>query len=378
MSLLLFKILVICTSLLAWAVLSIAGVCFLQYIRYNKKTILITSITWVLCAVSFYNSWYEGLFLFRKIALIPSLNSWAFTLLTPLFYLYFCFWITNRLSNSQQWRRHLLLPGVLAGIYIGMTLFNPVPDKLIYSWSEFKLNSSAWWISFRISCYSFLAIQLFVYLPRILKGINDNSTPQIQLIKKELLYLLCFYIISIINLFTSNYICNIIYNLSIICIGGYFLKQSVICRTIKRKIGSYLLPNIFIKIETDQKEKDEIPIPQTSKKEEDEEGTVIRLLKLPKHLHNPDLTLKILASELGMNVTSLSQYFSQYIGIRFPEYVTSLRLDEAEILLMKSDIKVIEISELVGFQTSSSFYLAFNTRHHMPPLQWKKKMKANS
>ena len=38
------KILVICTSLLAWAVLIIAGICLLQYSRYNKKVILLTSI----------------------------------------------------------------------------------------------------------------------------------------------------------------------------------------------------------------------------------------------------------------------------------------------------------------------------------------------
>ena len=95
-------------------------------------------------------------------------------------------------------------------------------------------------------------------------------------------------------------------------------------------------------------------------------------------MHNTNLTLKILASGLGMNATSLSLYFSQQLGMRFPEYVTALRLDEAEILLLNSDIKVIDVSELVGFQTSSSFYLAFNTRHHMPPLQWRKKMKAKS
>lgn len=178
MSLLLFKILVICTSLLAWAVLSIAGICLLQYSRYNKKVILLTSITWVLCLVSFYNSWYEGLFLFKKIALIPSVNSWAFTLLTPLFYLYFRFRITNQLPDARQWRRHLLLPGVLIGIYIGMRLFNPVPDKLIYSWSEFGLNNSAWWPYFRIGCYLSLAVQLLVYLPRTLNGVNNDNTPQ--------------------------------------------------------------------------------------------------------------------------------------------------------------------------------------------------------
>ncbi|MFV0581533.1 MAG: helix-turn-helix domain-containing protein [Parabacteroides gordonii] len=370
---LLFQILVICTSLLAWGVLSIAGISLLQYGRYNKKTILTTFITLVLCVVSFYNSWYEGLFLFRKIALISSLNSWAFTLLTPLFYLYFRFRITNRLPDARQWRRHLLPPGVLAAIYIAMTLFNPIPDKLIYSWHEFGLDRSAWWVSFRISCYLLLAVQLFVYLPRLLSRINDN-TPQIQIIKRELLCVLCFIFISVMSMLTPSYICNILYNLSLILIGVYLLKQSVFYRTVKRKIGFYLLPYFFIRTEANPKEKIEV----STQFNQEEGERIISLLKSPDILHNPDMTLKILASELGTNATSLSHYFNQQLGVRFSDYLTALRLDEAEAWLKDTNIKVIEISELVGFQTSSTFYQAFNARHHIPPSQWRKKMKLNS
>lgn len=370
---LLFQILVICTSLLAWGVLSIAGIFLLKYSRYNKKTVLITLITLVLCIVSFYNSWYEGLFLFRKLALTSSLNSWAFTLLTPLFYLYFYFRITDNLPDVQQWRRHLLPPGALAVIYIAMTLFNPVPDKLIYSWHEFGLDRSAWWASFRISCYLLLAIQSFVYLPRLLSRINDN-TPQILIIKRELLCVLCFIFISVMSMLTPSYICNILYNLSLIFIGVYLLRQSVFYRIVKRKIGFYLLPYFFIRTEANPKEKIEVSTQFSL-----EEGErIISLLKSPDILHNPDLTLKILAGELGTNATSLSHYFNQQLGVRFSDYLTALRLDEAEALLKNTDIKVIEISELVGFQTSSTFYQTFNARNRMPPSQWRKKMKLNS
>lgn len=372
MLLLLFKILVICTSLLAWAVLSIAGFSLFQYGRYRKKVILPIYIVLVLCGISFYNSWYEGLFLFRKIALISSLNSWAFTLLTPLFYLYFRFRITNRLPDVRQWGRHIIPPGILAVIYIGMVLFNPIPDKLIYSWHEFGFDIPVWWTCFRIGCYLLLTVQLLVYLPRILSGIS-NKIPQAQHVKKELLYVLNFYIISMASMLTPCYIFNILYNISLILIGGYLLKQSAFYRVIKRRMGFYLLPHFFIATKTKQIEKAEVPTPLIPEKVE-----VIRLLNLPKYLHNPDLTLKMLAHELGTNVTSLSLYFNQQLGVSFPEYVTALRLDEAEALLKNTDIKVIEISELVGFQTSSTFYQAFNTRYNMPPSQWRKKMKANS
>lgn len=378
MLLLLFTNLVVSTSLLAWVVLSFTGISLLHYSRYNKKVILKTLIALVLSLVSFYNSCYEGLLLFKNIALIPSLNSLAFTLLTPLFYLEFRFQITNRLPNMQQWSRHLFLPALLTCIYIGMTLFNPIPDKLIYSWQEFILYRTAWWIYFRLGCYLILIIQLFIYLPMISNVIKNKNVLHVEFIKKELLYLSFLYIISLITQFTSNIIFNIIYNITILLIGGYLLIESILYQTIKRRIALYLLPNMLHKNKTKQMDVEETLISINRTKEDEEDDAVIRLLKSPTFLYNPDLTLRLLARELGMNATSLSQYFSQKKGVRFPEYVTSLRLNEAERLLIESDRKVIEISELVGFQTPSTFYIAFNARHHIPPSQWRKKMKDDS
>lgn len=377
----LLKIFVICTSLLAWVVLGIAGIFLLQHGRYTKQTIPTIAITGVLWVVFSFSSWYEGLFLFRKTALIPSLNSWAYTLLTPLFYLYFRCRIAGRLSDSRQWVRqwvrHLLLPAILAGIYTGMLFFSSVSDKLIYSWHEFGLNSTAWWTSFRIGCYLLLVVQLSVYLPHLsgANKINERSTQRTQLIKKEFLIILYFYIISIVSMLTPFYICNLLYNISATLMGGYFLKQSAYYRAIKRKIEFYLHPSFNSNpANTQQTEKTEVPVVLTSI----EEKRVNRLLQLPEFLHNPGLTLKMLARELGTNSTLLSRYFNQQLGVSFPEYVATLRLDEAEVLLKDTDITVVEISELVGFQTSSTFYHAFQARHHIPPSLWRKNAKTNS
>ena len=194
-----------------------------------------------------------------------------------------------------------------------------------------------------------------------------------QLIKRELFFVEYFYAISIVSMLVPSYICNILYNLSLTLIGGYVLKQSVFYRTIKRKIGFYLLPYFSTKNETKQIHKEK-EINLFSQEEAEE---LICLLNRPDVLHNPNLTLKMLARELGTNVTSLSQYFNQQLGIRFSDYVTICRLKEAEVLLKNTDRKVIEISELVGFQTSSTFYQAFNVRNHMPPSQWRKKIKTD-
>lgn len=259
MPLLIFKILVISTSLLAWGVLTIIGISMLWNNKCNRNNIFTIAIVLVLWGISSYNSWYEGLFLFKKIALFPSLNSWSFTLLTPLFYLHFCSRITNQLPDIRHSILHLIPPGILAGIYTGFMLFNPISDRLIYSWSEVELNNSEWWIYFRIGCYLLLAAQLSVYLPYLFNVYkkNDRSIPQIRLIQKELLYILYFYLISVVSMFTPSYFCNILYNLSVTLVGVYLLKQSFFYLIIKRKIGFYLQFHSFIVTDTEQKKKEE-------------------------------------------------------------------------------------------------------------------------
>lgn len=389
------NILVICTSLLAWLVLSIAGISQFKYNRFNKKIYLIVSILLVLWTISFYNTWYQGFYLFGKIALISSLNSWGLTLLTPLLYLFFRFRITNRLPDKRQWMLHLLPSGILASIYIGMSYFSPSSDRSIYTWNEIILNHTTWWALFRIGCFFVMILQLAVYLPGICKTIrlNDKSSSQTRLVKRELMYILCFYFISLLDMLTTSYLFNILYNISIALIGKYILDQTAFYRAVKSKINSFL--NSYIYINTVLNTDDLIDLYESSKNietqgpaetkitenkethiltpEKEEELNI--LIKSPEYLHNSRLTLKMLARALGTNATTLSHYFNKQLGLRFAQYIANLRLTEAETLLKDTDLTVTDISEQVGFQNISTFYQVFKNKHTMPPFQWRKTIK---
>lgn len=393
MPLTLLNILVICTSLLAWLVLSIAGISQFKYSRFNKKIYLTASILLVLWAMSFYNTWYQGFYLFGKIALISSLNSWGLTLLTPLFYLLFCFQITKRLPDQRQWMLHLLSPGILACIYIGMSCFSLTSDKSIYTWNEFILNHTTWWVFFRIGCFLVMILQLTVYLPGICKtiGLNDNNSPQTRLVKRELMYILCFYFISIVSILTTSNLFNILYNIYIVLLGKYILDQTAFYRAVKSKINSFLISYIFVNtvLHTDESTYESSKYRETKESEEskitgnketiilppEKEEELNKLIKSPEYLHNPRLTLKILARALGTNATTLSHYFNKQLGFRFAQYLANLRLNEAEVLLKETDLTVTDISEQVGFQNISTFYLVFKNRYPMPPSQWRKNIK---
>lgn len=372
MLLLLLKIWAVCTSLLAWIILSVAGISLLRHVRYDKRYILTIYILSVLWIMSSFHSWYEGFILFRKMVLVASVDSWAFTLLTPLLYFYFRLRILGCLPDKRQWILHLSVPTIGAVFYMEMSIFNTVSDKWIYNWEEFELNVAEWWVGFRIACYVVLIVQVTVYVPLLVRMFDKYKIQYIQFVKKEFLFVIFFYFISLISIFTPFYVCDILYNIFLVMIGGYIWKQSACYRIIKYKTGHFLLPYFFSTSARLSSKKMEIPILPPGK-----EKQLTELLKSPQLLHNPDLTIRMLAREFGMNATVLSHYFNQQLEIGFTEYVTALRLDEAEVLLKETDIKVVEISELVGFQTSSTFYQAFNTRHSLSPSRWRKKIKVN-
>lgn len=373
----LLHISVICFSLIAWCVLSInAFFTFLDY-RNGKEDKTIALIIMGLWGTTTYNAWYEGFVLFEQISLIPSLNSWAFSFITPLFYLYYHFRITGCYPDLAQWVKHLLLPAVLLGCYVGIYLFGASPDKLIYSWSEFQPSSDFGWMLFRIICYLFLAVQLSAYLPRLFGsgGIGNDKTPKARQIKKEMSLVLCFCFTSMVAMLTPYHLSKLFYNFSVIALGVYLLSPSPTFRIIRRKLTFYLIPFPKVSHRSAHTPPDrEKPIVWFTA---DEERQVSELLTTPGFLHNPNLTISMLANKLATNETYLSRYFNRQLGVSFPEYINSHRLVTAESLLKETDLSVVEISEQVGFQTLSTFYQAFNTKYKMPPSQWRKKNAQN-
>lgn len=377
MPLLTVKIIVVCTSLLAWFVLSFAWISLFTRRRRNKKLVILAiSILTVLWGVTFFNTWYEGFYLFRRLALIPSLNSWALTLFTPLFYLYYRFRFTGQYPDKQQWAGYLSFPGILAVIYISMWL-SSTPDKLIYSWDEFWQYYPVWWILFRIGCCLFWVIQLLVFLPGLfnMTEADDREGRQTFSTRREMRFALYLCFVFMVSMLIPSYIGNLLYNFSIIVLGGYILGESAFYRITKRKLGLYILPDFIfhghVSEKTKKKNKSTLLTPS-------EIEQMNQLLNTTGLLHNPNLTLVMLARELSTNVTYLSRYFNHQLGVSFPEYITTCRLDKAEVLLKETDIKIVEISEQVGFQTLSTFYQAFNTRYKMPPSLWRKNQKIDS
>lgn len=72
-----------------------------------------------------------------------------------------------------------------------------------------------------------------------------------------------------------------------------------------------------------------------------------------------DLSLSELSDKLELNRYYISHLFSQKLGMRFNDYINSLRISEACRLLLHSDDSITDICFRTGFSTLRTFNRAF-------------------
>lgn len=84
------------------------------------------------------------------------------------------------------------------------------------------------------------------------------------------------------------------------------------------------------------------------------------LMEEEKIYQNADLTLKTLATALEIRADQLTQYLNERLGQNFATFVNEYRVREAcRLLVEQPEMPVIRIAFEVGFNTKSSFNLAF-------------------
>jgi len=88
--------------------------------------------------------------------------------------------------------------------------------------------------------------------------------------------------------------------------------------------------------------------------------------------HNPNLSLLQLSEEFGLSANYLSRLFREAFGVKFVEYVTSIRMEKAERLLLESEDAIQDIGRAVGYEQSLTFIRVFKKHSGMTPGQFRK------
>lgn len=99
------------------------------------------------------------------------------------------------------------------------------------------------------------------------------------------------------------------------------------------------------------------------------------LMQEKKPFKNPDIKLPDLATQLAMRPHQLSQLLNDHLGQRFPQFINSYRIREAEQLLeLQPQYSLDAIAFEVGFNSRSTFFASFKKIKGTTPAQFRKQL----
>lgn len=75
-----------------------------------------------------------------------------------------------------------------------------------------------------------------------------------------------------------------------------------------------------------------------------------------------------------LSYSYFSRSFHRLMHMTFVDYLNTIRIQEAEKLLISTSLNITEIATAVGFSTTSYFIKLFRKQKHLSPKQYRKKM----
>ena len=91
-----------------------------------------------------------------------------------------------------------------------------------------------------------------------------------------------------------------------------------------------------------------------------------------------NISLDTIAIETGLSRYYISHLFKELMNTTFINYLNELRLSRAAMLLVTTDIPVIEIAGMSGFNNISNFNRSFKMYYDTTPSKYRKNEKSNN
>ena len=84
--------------------------------------------------------------------------------------------------------------------------------------------------------------------------------------------------------------------------------------------------------------------------------------------------MAVVSNHISMNYSLFSCTFQQYTGSNFVNYLKELRIAKAKQLLADTDMKIIEISQTIGYENEKHFMKIFKAECGVSPSEYRKNM----
>jgi len=89
-----------------------------------------------------------------------------------------------------------------------------------------------------------------------------------------------------------------------------------------------------------------------------------------------NISLKELSKKFYVNTSYLGQIFKKKYGMSFKDYLTNCRINEAAVMLITTDYKIVQIAEKVGYKDSDYFIRKFIDIKGCTPSKYRKNKQA--
>lgn len=94
-----------------------------------------------------------------------------------------------------------------------------------------------------------------------------------------------------------------------------------------------------------------------------------------KQNYNKDLNMAVVSNYISMNYSLFSFSFKQYTGKNFVNFLKELRVTKAKELLAGTEMKIIEISQMIGYENEKHFMKIFKSECGVSPSEYRKNMR---
>jgi AraC-like DNA-binding protein len=94
--------------------------------------------------------------------------------------------------------------------------------------------------------------------------------------------------------------------------------------------------------------------------------------------YDRDLSVKELSLHINVNEDYLHRIFKQHTGVTIIEFLTSMRMEKAKMLLKNTDIPIIDVSGYVGINSRQYFSYVFKKNTGISPNQFRKSQEVKS
>lgn len=88
-----------------------------------------------------------------------------------------------------------------------------------------------------------------------------------------------------------------------------------------------------------------------------------------------DITLRDIAQACACSESTVSHLFKEYMGQPVKKYINSLRMKQAEKLLLTSDLSISDVAVLCGFANTNYFSTAFKKQNGVNPTEYRGRKK---